>query len=77
MLMPFLKVNMRSVLSSQVTPIVLVVRADEKIVGVATFSLKRAHGILRSFLREQLGAYSADSLFKFSRLPDFILDESA
>ena len=33
---------MSSVLSSGLTPIILVVRDDEKIVGVATFVLKRA-----------------------------------
>ncbi len=76
MLIPFLKVNMRSVLSSELTPIVLVVRADDKIVGIASFVLKRAHGILRSLLREQLGAYSADSLFESWFSPDFILDDA-
>lgn len=77
MLIPFLKVKIRSVLSSELTPIVLVVRADEKIVGVAPFVLKRApHGILQSLLREQLGAYSADSLFESYFSPDFILDDA-
>jgi hypothetical protein len=76
MLIPFLKVNMRSMLSSELTPIVLVVRADEKIVGVATFVLKRAYGIWRSLLKEQLGTYSADSLFGYYFSPDFILDDA-
>ena len=76
MLIPFLKVKMRSALSSELTPIVLVVRADEKIVGVATFVLRREHGILRSLLREQLRVRAADSLFEYWFSPDFILDDA-
>jgi hypothetical protein len=76
MLVPFLKVKMRSVSSRKLTPIVLVFRADEKIVGVATFVLKRAQGILRTLLREQLGAYSADSLFEWYFSPDYIFDDA-
>ena len=36
MLVPFLKVKMHSVSSRKLTPVVLVFRVDEKIVGVAT-----------------------------------------
>ena len=76
MLVPFLKVRMHSMLSRELTPIILVLRADEKIVGVATFVLKQPQGLLRSLLREQMGAYTVDSLFEWYFSPDFIFDDA-
>ena len=75
MLTSFLKEHMCWAVSNKCTPIVLIIKADEKIVGVATLVLKRVDGTLRFLLRSQLGAYSAESLFRFSRSPDFVLDD--
>jgi hypothetical protein len=75
MLIPFLKVKMCSALAQGLRPIVLVAKADGKIVGVVTFALKRSHGIVPFLVRSQIGTYSAKLIYDYYFSPDFILSD--